>query len=67
MTGATIGLLIAGGAYVSTVDEATFWYIWEFDVVCILIFLFNCAFNICNFSFEGKESVELDSFTICQL
>ncbi|KAJ1400148.1 Dihydroorotate dehydrogenase, conserved site [Sesbania bispinosa] len=31
LTGATIGLLIAGGAYVSTVDEATFWYfIWEF-------------------------------------
>ncbi|RDY03111.1 Dihydroorotate dehydrogenase (quinone), mitochondrial [Mucuna pruriens] len=30
LTGATIGLLIAGGAYVSTVDEATFWYfIWD--------------------------------------
>ncbi|KAL2933819.1 Dihydroorotate dehydrogenase (quinone) mitochondrial [Bienertia sinuspersici] len=26
LTGATIGLVIAGGAYVSTVDEATFWY-----------------------------------------
>lgn len=26
LTGATIGLIIAGGAYVSTVDEATFWY-----------------------------------------
>ena len=32
LTGATIGIVIAGGAYVSTVDEATFWYfIWEFD------------------------------------
>ena len=26
LTGATLGLLIAGGAYVSTVDEATVWY-----------------------------------------
>nr|KJB77465.1 hypothetical protein B456_012G138400 [Gossypium raimondii] len=25
LTRATIGLIIAGGAYVSTVDEATFW------------------------------------------
>jgi len=32
LTGAAIGLVIAGGAYVSTVDEATFWYfIWEFE------------------------------------
>ncbi|GFS39642.1 pyrimidine d [Actinidia rufa] len=26
LTGATLGLVIAGGAYASTVDEATFWY-----------------------------------------
>lgn len=25
-TGVTLGLAIAGGAYASTVDEATFWY-----------------------------------------
>lgn len=25
-TGTAIGLLIGGGAYASTVDEATFWY-----------------------------------------
>lgn len=27
LTGATIGLVIAGGAYASTVDEATFWHL----------------------------------------
>lgn len=26
LTGAMIGLVIAGGAYVSTIDEATYWY-----------------------------------------
>lgn len=26
-SGAVIGLLIGGGAYASTVDEATFWYL----------------------------------------
>lgn len=26
LTGSMIGIAIAGGAYVSTADEATFWY-----------------------------------------
>lgn len=38
LTAATLGLLIGGGAYASTVDEATFWYVTVPDATfsCIL-------------------------------
>lgn len=43
-TAATIGLLIGGGAYASTVDEATFWYTMVFFFV-FLDAAFACILN----------------------
>lgn len=48
LTAATIGLLIGGGAYASTVDEATFWYM-------TVLFAFLWFFSGCNLSLYSSQ------------
>lgn len=57
-TGTAIGLLIAGGAYVSTADEATFWYLhWISIMMHFDQNLLKILFSTCDLSLFHSSTI----------